>query len=148
MSARPSVRGEAGGRSWTLIDAWRSEDGLGLGYFAAGREGAWEDPALDRRVALPAELNVGEVDEETFVSLWENARGLTPTERRIASDDGHLWLAQATGPAWARESAARDALGVRLRCLTAARPDVIRSGVTLEDLGEEGLRELAVQARS
>lgn len=147
MAARPSVRGEAGGRSWTLIDAWRSEDGLGLGYFAAGREGAWGEAALDRRVALPAELDVRDVDERRFGSLWESARGLTPTERRIATD-GDLWLVQATGPAWSGESAARDALGVRLRCLTTARPDVIRSGVTLDDLGEEGLRELAAQAES
>jgi len=133
MSARPRIEHEIEGVAWTLFDAWREPGGLGLGYFVT-------DGAPDRRVALAPDTDVTGLDASGFRALWETASGLTNTERRITGPRGRPWLAQAYGPVWHEGGAAREVVGVRLRCLSEDEPVAIVPGVPLSEVTDEELR--------
>lgn len=137
--ARARRSGRIDGERWTLFDAGRAASGLGLGYFVRDDLGGG-----DRRAPLAPGVDVAALDDDGFRALWESARPLTSTERRFVDDEGEVWLAQGTGPAWAAEGAAAGAVGVRLRCVSAERPAVALGGVALADTTDA---ELAARAR-
>jgi hypothetical protein len=134
MSRRPQKEVSIEGKTWGLVDAWRAPGGRGLGYFLA------EASESDRRASLAVEVDVESLSEGDVLALWDTATPLTSTERRFSAG-GEVWLAQASGPAWA-ESAAAGLVGVRLRCLTASRAVSEIAGVVLGDLADEELAEL------
>ena len=129
---RPVRRCQIDDETWTLVDAWRSGSGLGLGYFVA------PDRGNDRRTALEADADVTSLSEEEVRDLWESAASLTPTERRFRADDGELWLAQSVGPVWG-EGAAAGTTGLRLTCLTAGWPVRELPDVRLDDMDDASL---------
>jgi len=133
MSERPRVEHVIDGVRWTLYDAWRSPSGLGLGYFVGGERGP------DRRVPLPPDMDVADLDAAGFRELLNAAAELTVTERRIAGPGGRPWLAQAYGPVWHAGGTAREAIGVRLRRLDAEAPSVVVPGVALSGASDEEL---------
>lgn len=137
--ARARRRGAIDGTAWTLYDLGRAASGLGLGYFVRDDLGAG-----DRRAALAPGVRVGELDDEAFRRLWETARPLTPTERRLVDDGGAVWLAQGVGPVWADGGAAVGSVGIRLRCISTERPVVELNGAILAETPDA---ELVAHAR-
>ncbi len=141
---------------WNVWDAGRVQSGLGLAWFAPakgdGAASATESTAgaggvEDRRALLQPDHDLSTMDGETLAELWENSRPLTPTERRITGPDGEVWLAQGTGPAWADARAAREILGVRLRCISHRHQPLSKDGVTLGELSDDDLRDWIARAR-
>jgi len=151
--------------TWTVWDAGRVASGLGLAWFTAtkrsgvgqaqgdgerlpGAEGGLPDQdEEDRRALLQPEQDLLNMEAGELTQLWSGGRSLTRTERRVTGPDGEIWLAQGTGPAWADERAAREILGVRLRCISHHYGTLHREGVTLAELSDDALREWIRAAR-
>ena len=130
---RRSVSVDAG--EWILVDAWRSETGLGLGYFlaASGFE--------DRRAVLEPGRTLESLDEGEIEQMLEGAAPLTVTERRFGDSAGRAWLAQSFGPVWG-EGVASGLTGLRFVCLTAEEAAVEAPDARLEDLSDDALAAL------
>ncbi len=133
---RPHRSGQVEGVAWQLFDAWRATSRLGLGYFIR------EDRAPgDRKVELRPGESVSDLDDAGFEELWGRAHELTPSERRVVDEEGAVWLAQGMGPVWAEGGAAANAIGFRLRCISADRRIVERKGKAPNEVSEAELIE-------
>ncbi|MDX1393736.1 MAG: hypothetical protein R3195_05075 [Gemmatimonadota bacterium] len=139
MVNRPRRSVSAEGDEWTLVDAWRSGTGLGLGYFLAA------SAVDDRRVVLEPGRTLESLEEGEIGRLLEGSAPLTTTERRFGDSGGRAWLAQSFGPVWG-EGVASGLTGLRIVCLTAEEPAVEVMDARLEDLSDDDLAALVEAA--
>lgn len=126
VGARPQREFDVDRDRWLAIDAWRDSRDLGLCYMLPLEGDApAPDDRRDRRAVLEPGQSLDGLDAAALQSLWSGGVPLTDTERRFSDPDDAVWLAQNTGPVWAEADAATDSTGVLIRCLSAARPDVV-----------------------
>lgn len=99
---RPTVEFERTGRRWRGMEAWRASSGHGLAYFVPLERGRpVSSDEEDRRALLEPGRTLAELQPGELEALLAAAAPLTPTERRLTTRDGDLWLVQEAGPVWA-----------------------------------------------